>query len=222
LIVQLEESLAREIAQVIRRQVSESRDQLLRDMKDVLLAVLPAAIAEELRRSPIKGDQGEPGPQGSPGPQGEPGIAGKDGEAGRDGRDGTPGRDGKDGLNGKEGMPGKDGLDGVSWDNMISEMSEDGRSIIDKYIKDNVVKYEFRRPRAIHRGPWKHDETYVVGDTVRCYGSLWMAMVNDPKTKPDNKNEKEWDLVVRRGLDGKNGERGPPGPPGPPGKDASY
>jgi hypothetical protein len=219
LIVQLEESLALEIAQVIRRQVSESRDQLLRDMKDAMMTVLPAAIAEELRRSPIKGDQGEPGPQGSPGPQGEPGIAGKDGEPGRDGRDGLPGRDGKDGIDGKEGSPGKDGMDGVGWENMISEVSEDGREIIERYIQDNQIRYEFRRHRPTFRGAWKHDESYLVDDTVVSGNCLWIARTNEPKGRPGD-HEKAWQLVARKGRDGKDGERGPPGPPGPPGKDA--
>jgi hypothetical protein len=167
---------------------------------------------------------GPSGPQGPPGPQGEAGIAGKDGEAGRDGRDGLPGRDGKDGIDGKEGpagKDGKDGIDGVSHDNMISEVSEDGREIIERYIKDNEVRYEFRRHRPTFRGAWKHDETYLVDDTVVSGNCLWIARINEPKIKPGD-SEKAWQLVARKGRDGKDGERGPPGPAGPPGKDAKF
>jgi collagen type III alpha len=165
---------------------------------------------------------GPPGPQGSPGPQGEAGAPGKDGEPGRDGRDGQPGRDGKDGIDGKEGSPGKDGMDGINFDDVKFEMSEDGRSIIERYFKGNELRCEFHRPAGGRfRGTWKHDQTYMVGDTVQSGGSLWISLVDNPKKRAGD-DEKSWALIVRKARDGKDGERGPPGPPGPSGKDASY
>ena len=173
----------------------------------------------------VPGPAGPVGPMGETGAPGINGMDGKDGEPGRDGRDGLPGRDGKDGkdgLDGKEGSPGKDGTEGVNFDDVRFEISEDGRSITERYFKDNKLRYEFSRPaRRGYRGYWKHDEAYLVDDTVMYGGCMWICLT-DTKAKPGSKNDATWQMMVRKGLDGKDGERGPPGPAGPPGKNASY
>jgi integrin beta 3 len=204
--------------------VKAAQEPLLQRIASVEFKLEEAKFKLEEANAFIRTFQHVPGPPGPPGPAGEPGKDGSPGEPGRDGRDGQPGRDGKDGVDGKEGPSGrngKDGIDGVGYENMTSEVSEDGREIIDRYIKDNVIRYEFRRHRATCRGTWRHDETYLVDDTAISNNCLWVARVNNPKGKPGD-NEKSWQLVARKGRDGKDGERGPPGPQGPPGKDASY
>lgn len=193
----IEETLAQEIAQVIRRQMNESREQLFVELKAVMLTVLPAAIVEELKRlpTPEPGPRGPPGIPGDRGPPGPPGMPGRDGLAGvpgRDGKDGAPGLAGRDGLDGKDGAPGRDGKDGA------------GPS------------------RGRHRGPWKHDGDYVLDDMVSMNGSGYVAIGEKPDTKPGTPaGAKDWQLFVKRGNDGRDGDRGPPGPPGPIGKDGA-
>jgi integrin beta 3 len=211
LAVQLEESVAKELASIVNERLAKCFDEV---------AGLKSRLGVLELRQPERGEKGERGlngDKGERGDKGETGIIGRDGLPGLPGRDG---KDGRDGMDGKDGAAGKDGADGLGFDDVTFELVDNGTSVIERYAKGNVVKTLKRRIRSRHHGPWKHDGEYFFEDSVTSGGSSWMAMVDAPKCKPGE--GKDWLLWVRKGRDGKDGERGPPGPVGPPGKDASY
>lgn len=65
-----------------------------------------------------------------------------------------------------------------------------------------IVEKVFHLPTMIHRGVWR-EKDYTPGDTVQKDGHMWIATgfpagVDEPGTSP------MWELVVRRGRDGKS------------------
>ena len=207
--MQLEESIAKELAGIVNAQVARCLDEMRK-----MIAEIPRPEKGE------KGERGERGENGERGDKGEIGIAGRDGLAGLPGRDGKDGRDGIDGKDGAPGLAGKDGADGLGFDDMTLTLSDDGCSVIERYARGNVVKELKRRVRGHYCGPWKEDGEYFFEDTVSSGGSGWVAVVATPKGRPGDC--RDWQLFVKKGRDGKDGERGPPGPQGPAGKDASF
>lgn len=153
---------------------------------EVRLAVVEARHPERGE----KGDRGDPGRDGV-------GEKGERGDPGMDGRDGAPGGDG---APGRDGAP---GLDGLGFDDMSEELAEDGRTIIRRYARGDVVK-EFRHTFAVvlDRGVWR-DGPYERGDGVTWAGSFWIAQ-EDTSAKPDSGSG--WRLAVKRGRDGRNKE----------------
>jgi hypothetical protein len=106
---------------------------------------------------------------------------------------GEKGDKGDPGQRGERGEPGKDGING----------------------KDGAGP-----SRGRHKGPWKHNETYALDDSVTSGGSGWYAIVENPQGRPGE--SKDWQLFVMKGRDGKDGKDGARGPQGVPGKDSAY
>ena len=108
--MQLENSLAKELAGIIREQFA-SRDEQIKSL-ETRLAIIEARAPEKGER----GEKGEKGDRGDVGLRGETGIPGRDGKDGKDGQCGPIGPQGDagpPGLNGKDGRDGIDGKDGA-------------------------------------------------------------------------------------------------------------
>ena len=211
--MQLEDNIGREIAEIIKNQISPCHAQVVRLEKQLvdIDAKLPGKgdIADNLRYLSDENDKLRRQLMNmsaaldnltsndvfnsfiskkiekivSELPKPRDGANGKDG---RDGKDGAPGNNGEKGEPGPQGLPGLDGKDGA------------GPS------------------RGRYRGPWKHDEEFHLDDMVSSGGSGWVCMVEGAKDRPGD--SKQWQLFVKKGNHGKDGERGPPGPQGPIGK----
>lgn len=159
------------------------------------------------------GPQGEPGPQGPEGPQGPAGADGAPGPRGEKGMDGRDGRDGLPGTNGKDGAPGADGRDGFSLEDFDAQLAEDGRTLVLKFARgDLVVERKLRLPTMIYRGVWREGPA-VKGDVVTWAGSAWHCE-HDTEDKPGGGSE-AWRLMVKRGADGRDGAAKAPPPAGP-------
>jgi hypothetical protein len=208
----------RETAAVVRQEIDEEL-KALREAIDAIppppeIPDIPAMVKEAVEALP-KPKDGKDGAKGDPGEPGEPGPAGKDGVglAGalidRDGglvvtlTDGSTRELGP--VVGKDGAPGADGRDGLGFEEMSEELADDGRTIIRRYVRGDVVK-EFRHTFSVvlDRGVFKTGETYRAGDGVTWAGSYWIAQ-EDTSEKPDG--GKGWRLAVKRGRDGKDGGR---------------
>lgn len=82
-----------------------------------------------------------------------------------------------------------------------------------------------------YAGVYDAERDYMPGDLVTCEGSLWRArLVNRSRRPNTDAGGASWQLIVKRGKDGRDGtdgmqgpagERGPPGEPPPPRKRAS-
>ncbi len=108
--MQLEETIAKELAVIIKEQVAQCLDQV---------KAIDARLTMVETREPEKGERGERGEKGERGDvglRGETGIPGRDGKDGRDGKNGETGPQGvqgEPGMAGKDGAPGIDGKDGA-------------------------------------------------------------------------------------------------------------
>lgn len=109
-----------------------------------------------------------------------------------------------EGAPGKPGEPGQPGIDGVSMSHFDTEMKEDGRTIVFKFIRDdNIIEmHEFSFPVMLDKGVWSEGKQYVKGDCVTWGGSLWIAQ-RDTSAKPDTPDS-GWRLAVKKGRDGKD------------------
>jgi hypothetical protein len=201
-------------------------DGIAPDAETVAAALFPATeemVAREVATAiaalppPQRGEKGEPGARGDPG------------ENGSDGRDGSDGRGVKDllidrGGNlvatmddgemkslgpvvGADGKKGKDGRDGFSLEDFDIEPGEDGRTYTLKFQQGEAVhKFELSFPCPVYCGVWKEDEEYVPGDLTTWGGSTWHCNRTSPG-KPDTKDS-GWQLMVKKGRDGKDAARG--------------
>lgn len=189
--------------------------------KDAIVAEVRALIPD-----PQPGKDGAPGEIGPKGDKGDPGADGiglagaiidrhgelvvtlTNGEAKTlgpvIGKDGAPGENGKDGQ------------DGLGWEDMDEALSDDGRTVIRRYVHGDKIK-EFRHKFAIplDRGVYKDDTDYEKGDMVSWAGSSWIAQKDNKGQKPDSAGGC-WRLAVKRGRDGKDGKDGGSTPPPPP------
>lgn len=194
-----------------------------------------------------KGIDGAAGRDGEPGRDGKDGEAGLPGKDGLDGAPGANGLDGKDGIglasalidrdgelvitttdggiaklgrvNGKDGEPGKPGLDGLGFDDL--EVTHDGeRGFTLVFAKGEQRKeFAFALPVLIYRGVFSEERAYVRGDVTTWGNSAWHC--NEPTTDKPGLS-KSWQLMVRKGDQGKRGEagkNGEDGKPGIPGRD---
>jgi integrin beta 3 len=210
--VQLEESVAKELASIVNERLAKCFDEV---------AGLKSRIGVLELRQPERGEKGERGSNGEKGERGDkgdPGVIGRDGLPGLPGRDGKDGRDGV-GVDGKDGTAGKDG-ENLCLDDVTFDFIDDGSTLVARFARGNVVKEAKTRIRGKHCGPWKQDSEYFRDDSVTSGGSSWFAVVDLPKCRPGE--GKDWILYARKGRDGKDGDRGPPGVQGPAGKEASY
>src|SRR6202000_97093 len=98
---------------------------------------------------------------------------------------------------------GRDGTDGVNFDEM--EATYDGeRTITLSFSRGDVRKqFPIKIQNLIHRGVFKHSMKYEQGDCVTWDGCTWVARGDIEKGKSFNKDE--WQLIVKRGTDGKDG-----------------
>lgn len=99
-------------------------------------------------------------------------------------------------------QPGPRGADGLGWEDMSEELAEDGRTIVRRYKRGDIVVKEFRHTFAVtlYRGVFREGEKYVEGDCVTWNGSMFVARVAT-EAKPET--SKDWQLAVKRGRDGK-------------------
>lgn len=156
----------------------------------------------EVRLAVLEARQLERGAPGERGDKGERGEKGDRGDPGRDGAQGDRGEPGEAGPRGMLGAPGMDGIDGLGFEDMTEELDADGRTIIRRYQRGDVVK-EFRHTFAVvlDRGVWR-EGSYQRGDGVTWAGSFWIAQA-DTTDKPDSGKE-GWRLAVKKGRDGRD------------------
>lgn len=166
------------------------------------------------------GPAGEKGLDGANGNDGRDGVDGKDGAPGRDGRDGQPGVQGEkglDGAHGKDGRDGIDGKDGLGFDD-LSLVHDGERGFKFVFTRGEQTKeFAFSIPALIYRGVFVDGRAYVKGDVTTWGGAAW-ACHSDTTTKPGD-GSKDWQLMVKRGAEGKPGPRGEKGMDGRNGKD---
>ncbi len=119
----------------------------------------------------------------------------------RDGRDGLPGVPGLPGEKGIDGANGLHGSDGLSLDDFDAFMKDDGRTLVIKLVRGELVREkEIRLDVPIYRGVFEREKAYQKGDTVTYGGSCWQALSDDPVPPGDGKG---WRLMVKRGADAK-------------------
>lgn len=132
------------------------------------------------------------------------------------GRDGAPGVAGERGLDGVNGKDGAQGLPGFGLDDFDTELKEDGRTVLFKFVCGDVAEtHELQFPVTIDRGVFKDGTRYERGDGVTYAGS-WFIAQRDTTAKPETGDD--WRLAVKRGRDGKDGAAGIKGDRGPEGR----
>lgn len=77
-----------------------------------------------------------------------------------------------------------------------------------------------RQPAGKWRGEWKPTARYFVGDQVTFEGSTYRCMIGEKRNKQPDLYPRIWELVARRGADGRPGRDGQ-SIKGEPGKDGS-
>lgn len=192
---------------------------------------------------PPKGEKGEDGKDGVDGKDGSDGLNGQNGSNGMDGKDGEKGIDGKDGRDGEDGVGlagavidrdgelvvtttkgaaiklgcivGRDGVDGVGFDDMSAESDADGGVIL-KFTRGSQVKeYPLHFAIPVYRGYYREGRKSKEGHLLTHEGNLWIAKRANC-SKPCFENKEDWELVARKGHDGKDGKNGRDlGPPPP-------
>lgn len=94
----------------------------------------------------------------------------------------------------------KDGLDGLGFDDLSIEYDEK-RSFTFKFKNAEKEKeFKFKIPSMIYLGIYDKDKSYEVGDVVTWGGSAWHCN-KDTNAKPGE--SRDWQLAVKRGIDGK-------------------
>lgn len=188
-----------------------SEDKMFAAMREFIRI----AVELEVKKATLEVRSVEPkvieGPAGKDGSPGKDGIDGKDG---RDGKDGTPGigERGADGLNGKDGKDGSPGSDGAP--SIIpgpagpkGERGADGiatREELESLIETRFAELQVRSFADAYRSVFKHGESYKRGEFSTWGGSLFLALA-DTENRPGESSD--WQLVVKRGADGKDVRR---------------
>lgn len=105
---------------------------------------------------------------------------------------------------GPAGKDGKDGTDGLGFDDLVAEQTDE-RGFTVKAIRGDRVKTigSLRFPVQIQRGVYVEGKSYSQGDVVTWGGSQWHCDA-ETSTKP-GEGSKAWTLIVKRGRDGKDG-----------------
>lgn len=185
----------------VQRFIDAVRSQLTKQADETR-----AALAELQTRAAQSGPQGPPGERGDAGPagpQGEPGPAGPTGERGERGEQGERGADGlqgRDGAPGERGPQGERGVDGIAT-----------RAELEALIEARFAELETRNAAALAearvlnladswRGVWKPTETYQRGNVAQWDGCPWLALADQPTTKPGT--SPEWVMFAKKGRDG--------------------
>lgn len=102
----------------------------------------------------------------------------------------------------KDGADGAPGRDALSVDSLSGVLGPDGRTVTFR-LADGVHGAEFQIKFAVplYRGVWKAGLVFERADMVTHDGSVWIAMVDEPKAKPGQYG-KDWRLCVKRGRNG--------------------
>lgn len=110
-----------------------------------------------------------------------------------------------DGRDGEKGQDGRDGADGFGFEDMTEELDADGRTIVRRYVRGDLVK-EFRHTFAVvlDRGVWK-DGTYQKGDAVTWDGQIYIAQAETAMRPLSLEAGGDWRLAVKSGRRGKDG-----------------
>lgn len=125
---------------------------------------------------------------------------------------------GPPGPAGTDGRHGKDGLDGVGFDD-FSVVHDGERGFTFVFTRGEQVKrFPFSVPALIYRGVFVDGSAYAKGDSVTWGGSSWYCHAASTTTKPGD-GSKDWQVMVKRGAEGKPGQKGEAGPQGQKGLD---
>lgn len=105
----------------------------------------------------------------------------------------------------KDGAPGRDGSDGLGLDDLEEVLEDDGRVIVLRWKSGDRVK-EFRHQTStlLYRAVYVDGKQYERGDVVTWGGSTWHA--NTTTTSKPGDGSKDWQLVVKKGRDGRDGK----------------
>jgi hypothetical protein len=191
------------------------KGEITKVISQVVAAVPPVPGEKGEKGDPgVPGGRGEVGPAGAPGADGV-GLAGallnKDGELVvtlTNGEVRALGRVvGAVGPTGPAGRDGMDGRDGFGFDDL--QMTYDGaREFTFSFVKGEQVKaFSFSVPVMLFKGVYDEAKTYDAADVVQFGGHMYSAK-RSTRMKPAEVGDNDWQLVVRRGRDGK---QGPPG-----------
>ncbi|MCW5722143.1 MAG: hypothetical protein KIS86_13465 [Devosia sp.] len=93
----------------------------------------------------------------------------------------------------------QDGVDGLGFDGMDMVIGDDGVAL--KFTLGDKVK-AFALPVPFYRGVYSPEKSYRKGNTVTWGGSLWIALKDNPKGKPDAPDS-DWVLSVKKGQNAK-------------------
>jgi hypothetical protein len=109
------------------------------------------------------------------------------------------------GADGKDGIVGKDGADGLGFDDLMAEQTDE-RSFTIKAQRGDRIKAigTVRFPVPIQQGVYQNGKAYEKGDLVTWDGSQWNCEAETTTDRP-GEGSKAWKLVVKRGRDGKDG-----------------
>lgn len=97
----------------------------------------------------------------------------------------------------------RDGADGIGFDDVQQEIEDEGRFIVQRWLKDGAVVREIRlqTKAAIWRGVYDANRTYLPGDLATWKGSVWHCN----KEVAGKIGSESWSLAVKAGRDGKDG-----------------
>jgi len=181
-------------------------DELYKAMREYVRVAVELEVrkAVEVRAAPavIEGPSGKPGVDGSAGKDGK---NGQDGIAGKDGKDGAPGI----GERGADGIAGKDGKDGAPSTvpgpkGDAGERGADGiatREEIVAIVEERAADINVRSFADVYQGVYENGKLYTRGLLTTWGGSLFLSKA-DTKARPGE--SQDWQLVVKRGADGKD------------------
>jgi hypothetical protein len=127
-----------------------------------------------------------------------------------EGKPGIPGPPGQDGRDGKDGQDGRDALDIEDFSTGFDQATRELHLRLmrgDRVKQATVVLEGYQRWRGIYQA----GETYLMGDTVTHAGSMWHC--NERTADKPGEGSKAWQLVVKRGRDGRDWREGNPALP---------
>jgi hypothetical protein len=235
-----EETLGREIADIIKNQINPLEKRIVEieacnsentksiDIDAVVATLIPLIEQkiEKLFAAYPKPIDGKDGPAGKDGVGISGTVIGRDGDLIITKTDGSMhnvgivvGRDGAQGVAGKDGADGAPGRDGFGFDDM--EAIDDGLKFCHRFRRgDQIKEFWFNKASLADFDfeMWRTGITYPRGAVVTSGGSMFICK-QETIERPEM--SKHWRLAVKRGRDGKDGERGPMGPQGKAGKDAA-
>lgn len=119
-------------------------------------------------------------------------------------------------IPGPVGAKGDNGKDALGFDDI--QVDFDGeRKFSLKFVRGEEQKQfgVFRLPLMIYRGVFDERQTYEKDDVMTWAGAMWIAKTDQPKGKPNA--SPDYQLVVKKGSDGRQGPEGKGGPTGPQG-----